>query len=442
MRSGWNLTSAASVLPFRKVVVTSAAFSSSTLLSLVGSSSRKLSSDAKANVIEIDGHQFERDEATNVSPAILAKTSQSLLHIPHHPLKIIKDKITAHLNSNLALDEPTFTLHDDIYPVVTMKQNFDSLLIPTDHPSRSSSDNYFINRQHMLRAHTSAHQCDIVSGGERSFLVAGDVYRRDEIDRSHYPVFHQMEGVRLFSITEVNKATGASTFMDGKRNENQQESHTLTSAQFVGNHLKNTLEGLVDDLFGPVEKRWVECYFPFTHPSWELEIFFDNEWLEVLGCGVMEQELLDNSGADSSVGWAFGLGLERLAMVLFDIPDIRLFWSKDDRFLSQFHEDKPIGEMKFKPFSKYPPCTKDISFFHSPTFAENELMDVVRSIAGDLVEHVECIDTFVHPKTQKASRTYRIVYRSMERTVTNEEINDLQNQIRDDAEEHLGVELR
>jgi phenylalanyl-tRNA synthetase alpha chain len=96
--------------------------------------------------------------------------------------------------------------------------------------------------------------------------------------------------------------------------------------------------------------RWCDCYFPFTDPSFELEIFFNGKWLEVLGCGVMERQILQNTGRPNDRAWAFGLGLERLAMVLFDIPDIRLFWTDDKRFTEQFK----AGELKqkFKPFSK------------------------------------------------------------------------------------------
>jgi len=82
--------------------------------------------------------------------------------------------------------------------------------------------------------------------------------------------------------------------------------------------------------------RWVDCYFPFTDPSIELEVFYQGEWLEILGSGVLEDQVMINGGRDinKQVGLAFGLGLERWAMRLFEIPDIRLFWSKDERFLS------------------------------------------------------------------------------------------------------------
>ena len=97
-----------------------------------------------------------------------------------------------------------------------------------------------------------------------------------------------------------------------------------------------------------IKCRWVEEYFPFTHPSWELEVLYNNEWMEVLGCGIMRQEILDKSGANGRIGWAFGLGLERLAMCLYNIPDIRLFWSNDTGFLNQFKFDDPNTPVRYK----------------------------------------------------------------------------------------------
>ncbi|KAJ0042259.1 hypothetical protein Pint_18443 [Pistacia integerrima] len=148
------------------------------------------------------------------------------------------------------------------------------------------------------------------------------------------------------------------------------------------------------------------------------------KWLEVLGCGVTEQEILKRGGRSNNVAWAFGLGLERLAMVLFDIPDIRLFWSTDERFTSQF-----------------PPCYKDMSFWINESFTENNLCEVVRGVAGDLVEEVQLIDNFTNKKGM-TSHCYRIAYRSMERSLTDDEINELQWNVRDQVEKKLNVVLR
>ena len=142
-------------------------------------------------------------------------------------------------------------------------------------------------------------------------------------------MFHQAEGVRLFTQAELQATAGVDEEIPlwdsaaGVEDAAKQAQHAAAAAAALGADLRRTLEGLTQHLFGDVPWRWVDAYFPFTHPSWELEIFFHGEWLEVLGCGVMRQAILQNAGAEDKVGWAFGLGLERLAMVLYDVPDIR-----------------------------------------------------------------------------------------------------------------------
>jgi phenylalanyl-tRNA synthetase alpha chain len=138
--------------------------------------------------------------------------------------------------------------------------------------------------------------------------------------------------------------------------------------------------------------RWVDAYFPFTSPSWELEIFYRDKWMEVCGCGIVRDEILKQANIHDSVGWAFGLGLERIAMCLFDIPDIRLFWSTDPRFLQQFTDNKII---QFRPFSKYPPSERDISFWLSSNFVDNHFYELVRDVAGDWVEDVRLVSPVI-----------------------------------------------
>lgn len=157
------------------------------------------------NSVEVFSHVYPRDDMTNVTDKILSKVGCQLHNRPHHPLWLIKEHIKDHFYRSYIgrTGNPLFSVHDNLSPVVTVEQNFDSLLIPPEHPSRKKGDNYYLNRTHMLRAHTSAHQKELVRSGLDRFLLAGDVYRRDEIDSNHYPVFHQMEGVRLFSNHEV-----------------------------------------------------------------------------------------------------------------------------------------------------------------------------------------------------------------------------------------------
>lgn len=169
-----------------------------------------------------------------------------------------------------------------------------------------------------------------------------------------------------------------------------------------------------------------------------------------------QQALHINAGAPSQLGWAFGIGLERIAMLLFQIPDIRLFWSRDERFLAQFRgvEDALDRMRPFVPFSRHPACYKDVSFWLKGASAAggnlggavdwhaNDLMEVVRDVAGDCVEDVRLVDEFTHPKTGRRSMCYRINYRSLERTLTNAETNGMHERLVKGLVERLGVEIR
>ena len=206
---------------------------------------------------------FTDSPHNNVTETVAKHVGRGLLNQENHPLSILKNQIYQYFDTAFVLPtgKAAFQKFDDLHPVVTVQACFDDLLIPPDHVSRSPSDTFYTDEAHCLRAHTSAHQTTFLRQGISSFLVAGDVYRKDEIDSSHYPVFHQMEGVHIF---------------DAGQSQDDAE---------IERHLKHTLEGLVRTLFGDTEMRWNPDYFPFTDPSFELEVMFEGEWLEVLGCG-------------------------------------------------------------------------------------------------------------------------------------------------------------
>ncbi|WKA13305.1 hypothetical protein VitviT2T_030620 [Vitis vinifera] len=348
------------------------------------------------SLLELGGVKIGRDDVVrddptnNVPDAIFLKLGMQLHRRDQHPIGILKNAIYDYFNANYS---NKFDKLDDLCPIVSTKENFDDVLVPPDHISRSYNDTYYIDSQTVLRCHTRAHQAELLRRGHTHFLVTGDVYHRDFIDSTHYLFF-------------IRWKVFVSSFQH---------------------------------LFGNVEMHWIDTYFPFTNPSFELEIYCQEKWLEVLGCGVTEQEILQKSGKTGNVAWAFGLGLERLAMVLFGIPDIRLFWSTDERLTSQFSKDQ-LG-VKFKPFSKYPPCYKGMSFWINESFTENNLCEVVRGVAGDFVQEVQLIDNFTNNKGM-TSQCYRIAYRSMERSLTDEEINELQWNVREQVHSKLKVVLR
>jgi phenylalanyl-tRNA synthetase alpha chain len=426
----------------------------------------------------------------NTPDSILSAVTRKLHTQKDHPLNITRKLIESRF--------PGFKHYNSLFPIVSTKQNFDSLGFPQDHPGRSRTDTYYLNRDTVLRTHTSAHQADVFRANQTdAFLISADVYRRDAVDRSHYPVFHQMEGAmtwdrakleldnttapllskRIWSDVEslpahtINVLDPNPTFHP-ERNP-LQPGHQEEDVEAIAAHLKRSLENVVVEIFSrakeaavaaglqdssqePLQVRWVEAYFPFTSPSWELEVYWQGDWLEVLGCGVVKQDVLEKAQVPTRIGWAFGLGLERLAMLLFNIPDIRLFWSQDARFLAQFSESNTPIITRFVPFSKYPECYKDISFWlrssnsagglsaaaAAQDFHENDLMELVRDLCGDLVEDVRLKDEFTHPKTGRKSKCYRINYRSLERTLTHKETNRLHEKVTKACVEKLGVEIR
>ncbi|MCL4128643.1 UNVERIFIED_CONTAM: hypothetical protein GTU68_012111 [Idotea baltica] len=387
---------------------------------------------------------------TNITPQILSKVGQNLHLQNSHPLGQLCRRIVNFVYEYYLKPRgnPLFSIHDRINPVVTKEQNFDSLLVPKDHVTRQQKDNYYINEKYLLRAHTTSHQTELIKMGFNNFLVVGDVFRRDEIDSSHYPVFHQADGVRLFSKQDVFGAednSHLSLFDKKPETEESQGCHSQVVVNILTKDLKVFLISLANSLFGKdLEWRWVDAYFPFTHPSWELEVKFGEKWVEMLGCGIIRQDILNNSGAGDKVGWAFGLGLERWAMKMFQIPDIRIFWSTDSRFLEQFNYEDPNTPVTFKHFSNHPPCMNDISFWlpASNDFSSEDFYELVRNIGEDTIERVELIDNFTHPKKRLTSHCYRVTYRSWERAMTQEEANRIHSNIAEEVTHKLGVTLR
>ena len=187
--------------------------------------------------------------------------------------------------------------------------NFEALNIPFNHPARDMHDTFYVDTKKLLRTHTSSVQIHsmIKSGAPLKIIAPGKVYRCDS-DPTHSPMFHQLEG--LYIDENINFC-----------------------------HLKGILEKFVSDYFQKeIETRFRPSYFPFTEPSAELDIKFRGKWLEVLGCGMVHDNVLKNVGINPKKysGFAFGLGIERFAMLKFDIRDLRSFYENDLSFLRQF----------------------------------------------------------------------------------------------------------
>jgi phenylalanyl-tRNA synthetase alpha chain len=205
--------------------------------------------------------------------------------------------------------------------------------------------------------------------------------------------------------------------------------------------LKNALSEIVKGLFGPeIKFRFNTDTFPYTDPSLEVEVEISGQWIEILGGGMPKKSVLKNFGVTGYNGWAFGFGLERLAIIGMELPDIRLLWSTDPRVTRQLK----LGQ-KFVAVSKYPPITRDISFVVSKDFVLNDYFDLIRHIGGDLVEEVTLLDKYENAEkfgADRVSYTFRVIYRSNDRTLLTEEIDPLQDALYKQTAELFHAELR
>lgn len=322
---------------------------------------------------------------------------------------------------------PDFAAFDVIRvpEIMSTKIAFDLFDFPADHPTRSRSDTYYVNDNTILRTQTTVmwyyyfQQETVKEKLARKeplgVFCYGKVYRKDEIDRKHMNVFHQIDALYI-APKEVKKID-----LDT---------------------LKDIESKIVKAIFGEVEFKFTEETFPYTHPSTEIEIKRGDEWLEILGSGVVKPSVLEKLGVDPEVynGWAFGSGIERWAMISMVLPDIRLFWSTDERVKKQLK----LGHA-FKEVSKYPPVVRDISFIVRGEFVPNNYFDMVRDIAGDLVEEVKLIDTYRNEEKLgpgAVSYAYRITYRSVERTLTNSEVNELHKKLEEATRAAYGATVR
>jgi phenylalanyl-tRNA synthetase alpha chain len=207
--------------------------------------------------------------------------------------------------------------------------------------------------------------------------------------------------------------------------------------------LENTLGAIARAIFGSSTKyRFNKDIFPYTDPSIEMEVEINKKWVEVLGGGVVRSVFLKNLGIDpeSYTGWAYGFGLERLAIASMDLPDIRLLWSKDPRVTKQLK----LGQ-QYEEISRYPAITRDISFVVSDDFIPNNYFDLIRDIGGDLVEQVELLDKYQDEEkfgSDTTSYTYRVIYRSPDRTLRTEEVEPLQDELYEETRKQFNAELR
>ena len=329
---------------------------------------------------------------------------------------------------------PSFQGFDiiEIPEIVPASISFDLFDFPADHPARSKSDTYYVDDTNILRTHDTVFwyyylndpkiKERIAKGEAVGALCYGKVYRKDEIDSRHMNIFHQFGGWYI----------------------------APDSMKVEPEDLHKALGDIVHTVFGSEQKFRINVdNFPYTDPSFEVEVNVKGtaaegpakgEWLEILGSGMPKESVLKKMGVEGYHGWAFGFGIERLAIISMALPDIRLLWSTDERIKKQL----VLGQ-EYKEVSKYPPIVRDISFIVPKTFVPNNYFDLVRDILGDMAEQVELLDKYENDEkfgADKMSYAYRITYRSIERTLVSVEVDALHKKLEDKTREVYAATVR
>ena len=259
---------------------------------------------------------FETPAESNSFYGDLTRPSEPINLGARHPISIVRNQIIE------VFDKIGFTVSEG--PEIEDDwHNFTGLNLPEYHPARDMQDTFFIEKDPdiLLRTHTSSVQMRYMENNTPPIrtLSPGRVFRNEDISARAHCIFHQVEG--LYIDTDVS-------FAD----------------------LKQTLLYFTKEMFGKSKIRLRPSYFPFTEPSAEVDIYWGLEtetdykitkgtgWLEIMGCGMVDPNVLKNANIDPTIysGYAFGMGIERIAMLLYQIPDIRMFYENDTRFLEQF----------------------------------------------------------------------------------------------------------
>ena len=266
-------------------------------------SKKRLKTLAKEKLISLSsGNSKEGSDDNNIDYSLPAE-DDSIGSL--HPLRIVRDKIIKIFRDIGFSIEDGPEIEEDWY-------NFTALNFPENHPAREMQDTFFISKDPdvVLRTHTSNVQIRLMEKQKPPMrvIIPGRVYRNETVSAKSHCFFHQVEG--LYIDKNVS-------FKD----------------------LKDTLYYFAKEMFGSDTKvRFRPSYFPFTEPSAEMDISWKNGWLEILGSGLVDPNVLKNCGIDPKEysGFAFGMGIERIAMLKYGIDDLRLFSENDKRFLKQF----------------------------------------------------------------------------------------------------------
>lgn len=297
------------------------------------------STKSKKETLLLQRTTYDTDDWTNISSRFVPFVGSKLWRKQNHPLKLTQEGVVGFFkkwyndNVDSCGDLPVYDNLDPIEPNTST----------TKHPTA-----FYVNQELMLRTHFIDREIQFLKSGVDNFISIFDLYRRCQMDSKHFPAFHRVNFIRTTNCENLLRQGSQIEEPNALRHMKDEQQAVLVE---MAKHLIGT----------DVKYRWTEANSMATDPSWMFEIWHQNEWHRISGGGIIRKEIFEQSERLNTTGWEIAIGLDRLAMLLYNVFDVRLLWNADQKFLSQFEPKvKKIPQiMKNEEIS--PPLEKTVS---------------------------------------------------------------------------------
>ncbi|XP_055318112.1 probable phenylalanine--tRNA ligase, mitochondrial [Sitodiplosis mosellana] len=408
---------------------------------------RFCSSSVKESLI-IQKTTYRTDNWTNINQRLEPFIGANLYKKYNHPLRLTQEEVVTFFkkwfNKNVddSLDLPVYK---NIGPIEANES-------PDKLPNA-----FYVNRDLILRTHTINQELKCLKMGVDNFVMILDLHRRCQMNWSHFPIFHRLNVIRSENCGNLLQRTETQPAEMGKYLKEEQQA---------------ALVELIRHLLGTdVKYRWTDANLATTQPSWMFEIWHRDEWHRISGGGLIRNEIFEKSERPNIAGWEVGIGLDRLAMILYNIFDIRLLWNADHRFLNQFQpqqiseklhaklakstEKDALKNVLQRPLmkeednvikNKNTKCEMHISYIlpqsvDLESFPMDELCKFILQNTENAAKTVEVYDTFFNPKLDTYVINIRVEYK-LGRKRTNKEVKSLHASARAHAANNFNLTLR
>ncbi|XP_031626381.1 probable phenylalanine--tRNA ligase, mitochondrial isoform X1 [Contarinia nasturtii] len=393
---------------------------------------------------------YKTDDWTNINSRFEPFVGANLYAKSNHPLRLTHEEVTAFFKK-------WFNENIDNTIELPVHKNLDPLEPNTS--TEKVPNAFYVNKDLILRTHTINREVNYLKSGLDNFILICDLYRQCEMDELHFPAFHRMNIIRTKNCEKL------------LRRSKQKETQQAQTATHLKDEYQTALIEMAKHFLGTdVKYRWTDANLAATEPSSVFEVYHKDDWYRISGGGLIKNEIFERSErSEYSAGWEIGIGLDRLAMILFNIFDIRLLWNSSPIFLNRFRPQKISEKLQTKiesspnnatksviekivqPTSlhgskKKTKCEKHISFIlpenqDLESFPSDQLCKYILQHTDNAAKKVDVYDTFYNSKLNTYVLNLKVEYQ-IGRHRTKDEINSIHNSARAHAAHNFNLTLK